>query len=464
MSQNIFRKESLATYLGSDKQFVKSMNGLDLMTLGIGAIIGTGIFILPGTVAATTAGPGVFLSFLFAAVVCALAAMCYAEFASALPVAGSAYSYGNVIFGEIIGWVLGWALILEYMLAVASVSTGWSAYFASFIESFGIKIPTALSGPFDPAHGTYINIVAVLIVLFVGWILSHGISTSIKINDVMVLVKLAIIVIFIVVGLFFIRPHNYHPFLPYHLFGALKGSTTVFFAFLGFDVVAASSAEVKNPQRNMPIGIIGSLIVATVLYMGVSVVLTGMVKYTHLDVANPVAFALKYVNQGWLADLLSLGALVGMFTMMISMTYSSSRLVYSIGRDGLLPNFISKFDEKHQAPQRALWIVTVIIAFMGGLVSLDQLTNLVNIGTLLAFTAVSFGVLPLRKRADIKNDGFKVPLYSALPIISGIACIGMICLLSAETLINAAIWFMLGLIIYFAYGYRHSKLSHLSDK
>lgn len=461
MSIKIFRKESLSRYLGADQHFVKSLSAFDLMTLGIGAVIGTGIFILPGTVAANDAGPGVVLSFLFAAIVCALAAMCYSEMASALPVAGSAYSYGNIIYGEFIGWILGWALVLEYMLAVASVSTGWAAYFNSLIESFGIRIPKALSGPFNPAHGTYINIVSVIIVLLVTLMLSRGMKSSMRINNIAVAIKLLIILLFIGIGLFFIKPANYHPFLPFKMSGTLRGATTVFFAFLGFDAVSSSAAEVKNPKKNMPVGIIGTLIIATVLYMGVSAVLVGLVKYTKLDVANPVAFALKYINQGWLADLLSIGALIGMFTMMVTTIYSSSRLVYSIGRDGLLPKFLSKLNEqKGSTPENALWTVAIIISIMGGLVSLDELTSLVNIGTLLAFTFVSFGIIPLRHRKDIVNHGgFEVPLYPWFPLISGIACLWMITQLSMTTFVGAGIWFILGIIIYFTYGYRHSKLS-----
>ncbi len=460
---NIFRKENLDRYLGTDKNFVKSLTAVDLMALGIGAVIGTGIFILPGTVAALDAGPGVILSFLLAAVVCALAGMCYAEFSSALPVAGSAYSYGNVVFGEIIGWVLGWALILEYMLAVAAVSTGWASYFNSLLSSFGLELPKAISGPFDPAHGTYLNLVAILIVLLITAMLSRGMQTSVRVNNIAVAIKLAIIVVFIAVGLFFIKPANYHPFLPYHWKGVFTGATTVFFAFLGFDCVSSSAAEVKNPKKNMTIGIIGTLVVATVLYMGVAAVLVGMVKYQRLNVANPVAFALKAVNQGWLADLLSLGALVGMFTMMVTMIYSSSRLVYSIGRDGMMPTFLAKLNPHTMVPTHALWTVATIIAIMGGLISLDNLTNLVNIGTLLAFTFVSFGVIPLRKRKDIDNQGgFKVPLYPVLPIVSGLACLAMITILKAETLIGGLIWFAIGLVIYFAYGYRHSKLNQQS--
>lgn len=460
MSSKLFRKESLGRYLERDNRFNKTLSAFDLMALGIGAVIGTGIFILPGTVAATTSGPGIILSFLGSAIVCALAAMCYAEFSSALPVAGSAYSYGNIVMGELVGWILGWALILEYMLAVAAVSTGWAAYFNSFIQGFGLSVPKAISGPFDPAHGTYFNLVAILIVLLISFLLSLGMSTSMRVNNWAVIIKIAIILIFIVVGIFYVKPSNWHPFLPYKMHGVLQGAAVVFFAYLGFDAVSSSAAEVKNVKKNMPIGIIGTLVVATILYMAVAIVLTGMVKYTKLDVANPVAFALQAVHSNGVAGLISIGALIGMFTMMVTMIYSSSRLVYSIGRDGLLPSYLDKIEPKHQTPRNALITVTIIIALMGGLVPLDQLTSLVNIGTLLAFTFVSFGIIPLRRRKDIKNEGgFKVPWYPFLPIVSGLACLLMLTQLSAETWIGAGIWFLLGLILYFVYGYKHSKLN-----
>lgn len=458
MKLNPFRKESLKRYLGTDKHFVKTLGAFDLLTIGIGAVIGTGIFILPGTVAAKEAGPGVTLSFLIAALVCTLASMCYAELSSSIPVAGSAYSYGNILYGEVIGWILGWALILEYMLSVAAVSAGWASYFNSLLHSFGLHIPHHFEGPFDPLNDTYLNLWAVISVLLIGILLSRGMKASMKFNNAAVLIKIAIIFTFIGVGLFFIKPKNYQPFTPYETTGVLRGATTVFFAFLGFDVVSSSAAEVKNPKKNMPIGIIGTLIVAALLYMGVSVVLTGMVNYKQLDVANPVAYALKVVNQGWVADLLSIGAIVGMSTMMLTMIYSSSRLIYSIGRDGLLPSFLGKID-KHGLPENALWIVTIVIAIMGGLFSLKELTSLVSIGTLLAFTFVSFGVILLRRRKDIPEGDFKVPFYPVIPILSGLACIGMMCFLSVKTYIFASIWFLFGLFIYCVYGYEHSKIS-----
>ncbi len=460
MKLNLLRKQSVSNYLHKDIKFHKSMNAVDLISIGVGAVIGTGIFILPGTVAANSAGPGVSLSFVIAAVVCALAGMCYAEFASAIPVAGSAYSYGSVIYGEFIGWMIGWALILEYMLAVATVASGWSAYFTSFIRPFGLKIPRAVSGPMNLSHGVYFDLVSLVIILLISLLLSQGMRNSIKVNVIAVFVKIAIILIFIFAGLQFIKPANYHPFLPYHFAGVIKGATTVFFAFLGFDVVSASAAEVKNPRKNMPLGIIGTLLIAAVLYVSVSVVLTGMVNYTKLDVSNPVAFALEYVHQNWIAQLLSFGAMLGMATMMLTTIYSSSRLIYAMARDGLLPKIFSKLDHKHNSPQNSLLVVTIIIACCASLFSVDQLANLVNFGTLFAFIWVSFGILRLRRRKDIFNDGFKVPGYPYVPLLSGIICIVMICHLSMDVYLMAGIWLVIGVIIYFVYGYRHSQLEH----
>ncbi|SON66300.1 Uncharacterized amino acid permease YfnA [Latilactobacillus sakei] len=460
LGTRLFRKESLERYLQQDQRLAKTLTAKDLIALGVGAVIGTGIFILPGTIAALHSGPAITLSFMIAAVVCAVAAMCYAEFSSALPVAGSAYSYGNIIFGELIGWLLGWALFLEYMLSVAAVSTGWSAYFVSFIEGFGVHIPKAITGAFNPAQGTYVNLFAVLIVLLISALLMSGTRSSTRINNLMVTIKIGVVLLFLVVGIFYVKSSNWQPFMPFGVSGVFKGASLVFFAYLGFDCVSASAAEVKNPQKNLPIGIIGTLVICTLLYILVAFVLTGMVSYRELNMANPVAFALQVVHQNWFAGLLSLGALAGMFTMMLTMTYSSSRLVYSIGRDGLLPKMLGKIETRHQTPINSVRVVTVIIATLGGLVSLDQLTNLVNIGTLIAFFFMSIGVIPLRKRKDIPNkDGFKVPLYPWLPLLSGLLCLFMLFELPAVTWMAAGIWFILGLIIYFSYGLKHSRLN-----
>ncbi|KZU14691.1 amino acid permease [Lactiplantibacillus argentoratensis] len=461
--QRIFQKEDLERYLQKDSHFERTLSAIDLIALGIGAVIGTGIFILPGTVAATKAGPGIILSFVLAAIVCAVAAMCYAEFASVLPIAGSAYSYGNIVYGEMIGWIIGWALVLEYVLAVATVAVGWAAYFNSFIAGFGLKLPKAITGSFDPAHGTYINVVAILIVCLIAWIIDTGLKTSIRLNNIIVVVKLAIIVLFLLVGSFYVKPSNWTPFAPFGGTGILKGAAVVFFAYLGFDAVSSSAAEVKNAKRNMPIGIIGTLVICTIFYILVSGVLTGMVSYKQLNVDDAVAFALQLVHQNFVAGIISIGALAGMFTMMVTMIYSSSRLLYSIGRDGLLPRFLGKID-KHHAPKNAMLTVTIVISILAGLIPLDQLANLVNIGTLIAFAFVSFGILLLRRNPKLNAiKGFRVPLYPVLPIISGLLCLFMMTQLSMETWLASLAWFVLGLVIYFSYGIRHSRMNKTDD-
>lgn len=461
--QRIFQKEDLERYLQKDSHFERTLSAVDLIALGIGAVIGTGIFILPGTVAATKVGPGIILSFVLAAIVCAVAAMCYAEFASVLPIAGSAYSYGNIVYGEMIGWIIGWALVLEYVLAVATVAVGWAAYFNSFIAGFGLKLPKAITGSFDPAHGTYINVVAILIVCLIAWIIDTGLKTSIRLNNIIVVVKLAIIVLFLLVGSFYVKPSNWTPFAPFGGTGILKGAAVVFFAYLGFDAVSSSAAEVKNAKRNMPIGIIGTLVICTIFYILVSGVLTGMVSYKQLNVDDAVAFALQLVHQNFVAGIISIGALAGMFTMMVTMIYSSSRLLYSIGRDGLLPRFLGKID-KHHAPKNAMLTVTIVISILAGLIPLDQLANLVNIGTLIAFAFVSFGILLLRRNPKLNAiKGFRVPLYPVLPIISGLLCLFMMTQLSMETWLASLVWFLLGLIIYFGYGIRHSRMNKADE-
>ena len=461
--QRIFQKEDLERYLQKDSHFERTLSAVDLIALGIGAVIGTGIFILPGTVAATKAGPGIILSFVLAAIVCAVAAMCYAEFASVLPIAGSAYSYGNIVYGEMIGWIIGWALVLEYVLAVATVAVGWAAYFNSFIAGFGLKLPKAITGSFDPAHGTYINVVAILIVCLIAWIIDTGLKTSIRLNNIIVVVKLAIIVLFLLVGSFYVKPSNWTPFAPFGGTGILKGAAVVFFAYLGFDAVSSSAAEVKNAKRNMPIGIIGTLVICTIFYILVSGVLTGMVSYKQLNVDDAVAFALQLVHQNFVAGIISIGALAGMFTMMVTMIYSSSRLLYSIGRDGLLPRFLGKID-KHHAPKNAMLTVTIVISILAGLIPLDLLANLVNIGTLIAFAFVSFGILLLRRNPKLNAiKGFRVPLYPVLPIISGLLCLFMMTQLSMETWLASLVWFLLGLIIYFGYGIRHSRMNKADE-
>lgn len=461
MKNTIFRKKSIDELLHQDGkvQLNKTLGAFDLMLLGVGAIVGTGIFILPGTVAAEHAGPGIIFSFILAAIVCAFAAMCYSELSSSIPVTGSAYTYSYVIFGEVIAWIVGWALILEYGLAVAAVATGWSAYLNSLLTGLNIHIPKAISGSFDPTNGTFVNLPAIIIIFILALLLTRGVKESTKLNTIMVGLKVLVILLFIVVGVFYVEPTNWKPFMPFGTSGILSGAALVFFAYLGFDAVSSAAEEVKNPQRNMPIGIIGSLLICTFLYVAVSLVLTGMVPYTDLNVSNPVSFAMQLVHQDWVSGIISLGAVIGMMTVILVMLYGITRLTYAFSRDGLLPKVMSEIDSKHQTPKKNTWITSTLIAFCAGFIPLDKLAELVNMGTLLAFAVVSIGVILLRKNKEISTEGFKVPLYPIIPIISFVLCIFLMTQLSIRTIIFCGIWIVIGLIIYFIYGKKHSLLN-----
>lgn len=457
----LFRKKDVTELLQQNNriQLQKNLGAWDLMLLGVGAIVGTGIFILPGTVAALHSGPGIVFSFIIAAIVCILAGMCYSEFSSALPVTGSAYTYSYVVYGEIIAWLVGWALLLEYGLATAAVATGWSGYFASLLAGFNVHIPTAISGAFNAETGTYINLPAVCIVVLIGFLLTLGMKESARFNAIMVFVKVGVILLFIAVGAFYVQPENLTPIAPFGMGGIFTGAALVFFAYLGFDAVSSAAEEVRNPQRNMPIGIIGSIVLCTLLYVAVSIVLTGIVPYTELNVANPVSFALQVANQDWIAGIISLGAIVGMTTVILVMLYGGTRLLMAFSRDGLVPKVMSELHEKRKTPVKNTWIFTMLIALCAGFIPLDKLTELVNMGTLLAFTMVSAGILLLRKNKNVPSGGFKVPFYPVLPILSFVACIFLILQLSIHTWIACLIWFLIGLIVYFIYGKRHSTMN-----
>ncbi|WP_047980273.1 amino acid permease [Ornithinibacillus contaminans] len=459
---NRLRKKNIQDLLNHQKgvPFNRTLGAFDLILLGVGAIIGTGIFILPGTVAALHSGPAIIFSFIIAAIVCAFAAMCYSEFASSIPVTGSAYTYGYVVFGEVIAWFVAWALLLEYGLAGASVATGWSSYFVSLLEGFNIIIPKAISGSFNPADGTYINLPAVLIVLAIAFLLTFGVQASARFNKIMVFVKVGVILLFIAVGVFYVQPENWQPFMPFGVDGILTGAALVFFAYLGFDAVSAAAEEVKNPQRNMPIGIIGSLFVCTLLYVAVSLVLTGMIPFTELNVSNPVSFAIQFVHQDWIAGLISLGAIVGMMTVILVLLYGGTRILYALGRDGLLPKRMASLSKGRQTPVVSTWIFAILIAFCAGVVPLAKLAELVNLGTLLAFAIVSAGVIFLRKDSRLQTTGFKVPFFPVIPIMSVLFCLFLILQLSTDTWIASAIWFAVGLVMYLSYGRRHSLIKN----
>ncbi|WP_096550233.1 amino acid permease [Ureibacillus thermosphaericus] len=462
MKNQLFRKLSLSELLNQKgtSQFNKTMNSFDLIALGVGAVVGTGIFILPGTVAAVHAGPAIVFSFILATIVCAFSALCYSELSSSIPVAGSAYTYSYVIFGELIAWIIGWSLLLEYGLAVAAVATGWSAYFQSLVEGFGIHVPQALSGPFSPANGTYINLPAIIIILLLASFLSLGMKESNRLNKIMVFIKLGIILLFILVGMFYVKPDNWQPFMPFGFGGILSGAALVIFAYLGFDAVSSAAEEVKNPQRNMPIGIIGTLVICTILYVAVSLVLTGMVPYTELNVGNPVAYAMEMKNLDWVFGVISLGAVISMMTVIFVMLYGGTRLVYSFARDGMLPKVLSEIHPRRKIPLKNTWIYAIFVSLFAGFIPIDKLAELVNIGTLIAFAAVSIGVIFIRKmKIDGLKEGFKVPLFPIVPILSFLLCIFMIVQLSTFTMFTCLIWMIIGLLVYFVYGRTHSVLN-----
>jgi APA family basic amino acid/polyamine antiporter len=460
---NLFRKKSFQQLISETENkgvtLKKELGAFDLTMLGIGAIIGTGIFVLTGVAAAEHAGPALILSFVISGLACVFAALCYAEFASSAPVSGSAYTYSYATFGELIAWILGWDLILEYGLASSAVASGWSGYLQGLLAGFGIHFPTAISSAYDPAHGTFVDVPAILITLIITFLLTQGVKNSARFNSTVVIIKLAVIVLFIAIGAWYVKPANWSPFMPFGFSGVTTGAATAFFAYIGFDAVSSAAEEVKNPQRNMPIGIIASLLVSTVLYITVSGILTGIVPYTHLDVKNPVAFALSYIHQDWAAGFISLGAIAGITTVLIVMIYGQTRLFYAISRDGLLPKVFSKVDKKKQTPIVNSWITCILVSIFSGFVPLGRLAELTNIGTLFAFMTVSVGILYLRKTKGAPTSGFRVPFVPWIPILAFLFCGYLALHLPAITWTSFFVWLVIGLVVYFGYGIKHSTLN-----
>ncbi|WP_108672187.1 amino acid permease [Peribacillus acanthi] len=461
---SLFRKKSIEALIRETGQknitLKKDLGAFDLTMLGIGAIIGTGIFVLTGVAAAKHAGPALILSFIIAGLACVFAALCYAEFASTVPVSGSAYTYSYAAFGELIAWVLGWDLILEYGLASSAVASGWSGYFQGLLAGFGIQLPVALTSAYEPDKGTFIDIPAIVIVFIITFLLTQGVKKSAKFNTVMVFIKVFVVLLFIAVGVWYVEPDNWTPFMPFGFSGVATGAATVFFAYIGFDAVSTAAEEVKNPQRNMPIGIISSLVVCTVLYIVVAAILTGIVPYNMLDVKNPVAFALNYIHQDWVAGFISLGAITGITTVLLVMMYGQTRLFYAISRDGLLPKVFSRIDKKKQTPVVNSWITCLIVSIFAGLIPLGKLAELTNIGTLFAFMTVSLGILVLRKNKSVtEGRGFRVPWVPLIPILAFVFCGYLILQLPASTWIAFGSWILIGLVVYFIYGRKHSVLN-----
>jgi basic amino acid/polyamine antiporter, APA family len=455
----------------------RTLNAMDLVLLGIGGIIGTGIFVLTGRAAAANAGPAVALSFTIAAFASAFAGLCYSEMASMIPVAGSAYTYAYATMGELIAWIIGWDLILEYLVGAATVSVGWSGYMCAFIQNVtGWKLPTAwTTSPlvWSEAHhhvqftGAIINLPAVLITLFVTGILVVGIKESARFNSVIVVIKVAVVLLFIATAAPFIRSENWHPFIPdntgkfghFGISGIFQGATMVFFAYIGFDAVSTAAQETRNPRRDLPIGILGSLAVCTVLYIAVSLILTGVVPYTKLSVPHPIAVGIAATGIHWLESAVEIGAIAGLSSVMMVLLMGQPRIFFSMAHDGLLPPFAAKVHKRFGTPHITTIITGLLCAVAGGVLPIDILGELTSIGTLFAFVLVSLGVMILRlKRPDL-HRAFKVPGGPYLiPILGTLSSGLLMATATTQTLIRLFAWMAIGLVIYFMYGRKHSKL------
>ena len=446
-----------------------------LTAIGLGATIGTGVFVLTGTVAAQQSGPAITLSLLIAAFGTALAALCYAEFATFLPIPGSAYSYTYVTLGEGIAWFIGWNLLLEYAISASAVAVSWSAYVVNLLKGWNITLPEALvNAPYaQNADGhlfmthALINLPAVLIVAAMSWVCYIGVSHSARANAIMVSLKVGIIVIFMIAGLKYINPANWHPYIPandgkfghFGVSGILQGAAIIFFSYVGFDTASTTALEAKNPQRDLPIGIIGALVISTVLYVGMSAVMTGMVPYTHLNVDEPVAAAMDAHPQlTWLAPLVKAGIIIGMTSVILGSLLGQPRILLSMADDGLLPPAVRRCHPRYKTPHVATVITGVIAAAIAGVFPLDVLADLISIGILLAFTVVCIGVLVMRKTKPDAPRPFRVPFAPVTCILGALVCLAMCFALSNATWIRLVIWTILGMAIYVFYGYRHSRL------
>lgn len=451
----------------------RTLSAQQLVMLGIGAVIGAGIFVITGHAAAEHAGPAITLSFVLASIACALAGLCYAEFSAMLPVSGSAYSYSYATLGEFVAWIIGWSLVLEYMFAASTVAVGWSGYLNSFLDNFGLALPQHLaSAPVtikDGAivfTGSLINLPAVLIVAAISGLCYFGITQSAFVNSVIVAIKVTVILLFIAFSVQFINPDNWLPYIPenqgpgrYGIEGILRGAAVVFFAYIGFDAVSTAAGEARNPQRDMPIGILGSLFLCTLIYVAMSAALTGMLPYTQLATPKPVATALEtYPSLSWLKWLVEIGAIAGLSSVILVMLMGQSRIFYSMASDGLMPRAFARVHRTYHTPYIGTLVIGVLAACFGGLLPIGLLGELVSMGTLLAFAMVCIGVLILRFTQPKVARPFRVPLALLVCPLGAAACLFLFFQSFLEHWEVFVAWTLIGQVIYFAYGYRHSKL------
>jgi len=470
-------RKPIADIVGEAEQHVlaPTLGALSITSLGIGCIIGAGIFVLTGTAAAQYAGPGIMLSFVLGGIACAFVGLCYAELAALLPVAGSTYTYTYATLGELVAWIIGWDLVLEYAMGAATVSVGWSGYVVSLLANFGIDIPPAYAAAPGTvaetlANGTVVhgivNLPAAFIVAILTYMLVMGTRESARVNNIMVAVKLAVVLAFILVGSAYVVSANWHPLVPantgefghFGWSGLLRGSAVVFFAFIGFDAVSTAAQEARNPQRDMPIGILGSLVICTVLYIAVSAVLTGIVPYGQLNVADPIAKAVDVIGLTWFSVLIKIGALAGLTTVILVLLYGQSRIFYTIAKDGLLPQVFSEVHPVRRTPWKSQMMIGTIVAIVAALTPIGILGEMVSIGTLFAFILVCGAVIYLRKSDAGVARPFRTPGVPVVPILGILFCLLLMAGLPIETWMRLVVWLVIGLVVYFSYGRNHSVL------
>ena len=489
---SLFRRKTVASLqaeVQSDQSLKRALGPVNLTALGIGAIIGAGIFVLTGQAAAVYAGPAIVISFILAGTACAFAGLCYAEFAAMIPISGSAYTYGYATLGEFVAWIIGWNLVLEYLFAASTVAVGWSGYVTSFMKDLGLEIPPAFtSAPYDhhaPVDAGWnfwklfgdgwvknpdavLNVPAMVIVAFISLLLVLGIKKSAIFNNVIVAVKILVILAFLAVGVCYINKENWHPFIPaatspghFGWGGILRAAGVIFFAYIGFDAVSTAAQEAKNPQRDMPIGILGSLAICTVFYIAVSLVLTGIVSYTKLDTPAPISVAIDSLGSGvaWLRPIIKIGAIAGLSSVILVMLLGQPRVFYTMSKDGLLPPVFAAVHPRFQTPWIAQILTGGVAMLIAGLFPIGLLGELVSIGTLMAFAIVCVGVFVLRFTDPEIHRPFRTPVFWLVAPLGVIFCGYLMYGLPHETWARLAVWTAIGLAIYFGYGRRHSKLN-----
>lgn len=456
---NILRTKKIDDLISSAerKGLKKTLGASDMVMLGVGCIIGTGIFVLTGVAAAKYAGPGIMLSFVLSGLACAFAALAYAELASMVPVAGSAYTYSYAALGEIIAWIVGWNLILEYSVGSSAVAAGWSGYMVGLLKSAGIELPKAYTAV--PADGGIVNLPAMLIALFLSVLLVRGTKESATLNKILVFIKLAAVFIFLVLAGPKVNPANWTPFMPYGFSGVAGGAAIIFFAYIGFDAVATAAEECRNPNRDLPIGIIGSLVVCTILYIAVAAVLTGVVPYTELNNAEPVAYALRAIGYNLGSALVGTGAIAGITTVLLVLMYGQTRVFFAMSRDGLIPAGICKVHPKYGTPHVITILAGAAVALIAGFTPIGIIAELTNIGTLFAFVVAAIGVFVLRKTRPDLHRPFRCPAVSIVAPLAVLSCGYLMYNLPGETWLRFFIWSAIGFAVYFLYSYRNSELN-----